>query len=364
MKHLLASAAVLALGLTATATTAQPNAPVAAAGVPTVEKSVKVAPGGLYEIVYNPADKRIYVAATGPRGSDAPRVVALDAATLALVKQIDVAPNGAFGLGIDTRAQVLYGTATRTGMIVTVDLKSGKTAAFKAEGTDNAHLREVVIDEATGKAYASVMVGSRAEGEAPKPQQIWVINGKAGKVERVIEVETQGLTGLTLGDKGRLFATAMTTNEVLVVDAASGKLTARWPSGGEQPINVAFDAAGNRVFVANQKSGELTVLDATTGEQKAKVATGAGALSVAYNPVKQQVYVANRQAGTLSVVDGKTYQKVADLPTGTFPQTIAVDAPGNRVFVTNKARGLPRNAPAGTPPVEDANGDTVTLIRL
>jgi len=52
-----------------------------------------------------------------------------------------------------------------------------------------------------------------------------------------------------------------------------------------------------------------------------------------------------------------------NLPTGTLPQTIAIDRATNAVYVTNKARGLPRNAPAGTPVPVDATGDVVTLIR-
>lgn len=365
MKHLLVTAAAIALG-TATVAVAQPtgsSAAGAATATATVEKSVKVAPGGLYEIVFNPVDKHVYVAAVGQRGGAGPQVVALDAATLAPARAIDVAPDGVFGLGIDTRAQLLYGTATRTGAVVVIDLKSGKTSALKPEGSERAHLREVVVDEATGKAYATVLMGGERGDGPPQPQQIWVIDGKAGKVERVIEVDTKMLTGVALGD-GKLFATGMGSNEVVVLDAATGGVVARWPSGGEAPINIAYDRAGKRLFVANQKSGDLTVLDATTGAQQAKVPTGEGALSVAYNPVKNQAYVANRQAGTVSVIDARTYQSIANLPTGTYPQTLAVDAAGNRVFVSNKARGLPRNAPAGTPPVEDANGDTVTVIRL
>ena len=37
------------------------------ASAQTIEKTVKVAPGGLYEIVFNPADNDLYVAAVGPR---------------------------------------------------------------------------------------------------------------------------------------------------------------------------------------------------------------------------------------------------------------------------------------------------------
>jgi len=330
---------------------------------PRVETSAKVAHGGLYEIAYNPADKRLYVATTGPRGANASKVIVLDSTTLKPVGEIDVSKFGLFGLGIDTRAQILYGTATREGEIATIDLKTGAATSFKLEGSTGAHLREVVADEASGKAYASVLVGGeRGEGPA-KPQQIWVIDGKAKKVERAIEVDTKMLTGIAVDSRGgRLFATGLGANEVLAIDIKSGKVTSRWPSGGEGPINVAYDDAGKRLFVVNQKSGDLTVLDAKTGAQKAKVPTGEGALSVAFNPGNQQVYVANRTAGTVSVIDARSYTSLGNLTTGTFPQTLAIDRASNAVFVSNKAKSLPRGAPAGTPPVDDPNGDTVTRI--
>ena len=136
---------------------------------PKVETSAKVAHGGLYEIAYNPADKRLYVAATGPRGANAPKVVILDATSLKQVGEIDVSEVGLFGLGIDTRAQILYGTATSKGAIAAIDLKTGAVSSFTLDGSTGAHLREVVADEASGKAYASLLVSGERDGPANAP---------------------------------------------------------------------------------------------------------------------------------------------------------------------------------------------------
>lgn len=334
---------------------------------PVVAQKEKLAHGGLYQIVYNPVDDRLYVASLGPAPLDKARVLIVDPSTLKQVGEIDVSQALVFGLGIDTRAQLLYGTATREGVVSVIDIKSHRVTNIKPEGSSKAHLREVVADEATGKAYAGVIVpGQRGAGaDAPFPmQEIWVIDGAGRKVERVIPVELKGLMGLALDAAGgRLFATGLMSNEVVSIDIESGAVKARWPSGGESPINVAYDAAGNRLFVAHQKSGELTVLDAATGALRAKLATGAGALSVAYNPEKQHIYVANRGAGTVSVVDGRSYALLANLATGTHPQTIAIDRMSGTVFVTNKSPARARGAPANEPRVDDPNGDTVVSIR-
>ena len=333
------------------------------ASAQTIEKTVKVAPGGLYEIVFNPADNDLYVAAVGPRGANQAQIVRLQGQTLAPESSVDVSANPLYGLNLNTRTQVLYGTDTRAGVITAINARTGAViAAIRNGDEEGAHVRQVVVDEANNKVYVSV-VGGEA-GDASKPNLIWVIDGATNTVERTITATVGGLTGAALDPAtNRLYVTGMSSNEVAAIDLATGETVGKWPSHGDSTINVAVDSEGRRLFVANQKSGELTVLNADTGALIHKVATGAGALSVAYNGAVKQIYVANRQAGTVTVLDSDTYAVKANLETGTFPQTIAIDRATNAVYVSNKARGLPRGAPAGTPVPVDPTGDVVTLIR-
>ena len=336
--------------------------PAASAGAPSIVKSVKVEPGGLYEIVFNPADSTLLVAAVGPRGETRGAIARLSA-DLTPGQAIDVSANPLYGLGFNSRTQMLYGTATRSGSVGVVDVRTGRLVATIKDGDDDsAHVREVIVDEARNKAYVTV-VGGEAN-DASRPNQIWVVDGATNTLERKIAAPVGGLTGAALDARNnRLFVTGMSSNDVGVIDLNTGQSAGTWPTGSEKPTNVAFDARGNRLFVASQGTGDLTVLNAADGAVIRKVPTGEGALSVAYNPGNDQVYVANRQAGTVTVVNGADYAVLADLQTGTFPQTIAIDPATNAVYVTNKARGLPRNAPAGMPVPVDPAGDTVTLIR-
>jgi YVTN family beta-propeller protein len=331
----------------------------------TLEKSVKAAPG-LYEVVFNPADGDIYVASTGTRdGSAKAKIVRLDGVTLAPEGEIDVAANPLFGLGLNSRTQILYGTDTRGGTVSAIDLKTGKVVAHVKEG-ERAHVREVVVDEAANKAYVSVVGGGEGRGAdaATVPSFIWVIDGATNAIERVITVPAaRQLLGLALDPAGqRLFGTSMGGGDIIVVDLKTSTVKARWPVNAERPTNIVYDAPGKRLFVANQ-GGSLSVLNADTGAVIKVVPTGQGALSVAYNPARNQVYVANRMAGTLSVIDGRTYAVTASPAIGTLPQTIALNRAGDRVYVTNKARGLPRGSAPGTAVPDDPGGDTVTLLR-
>ena len=326
---------------------------------PTVDQSAKVAPGGLYEIVQNGANDELYIAAVGPRGETKGAIVRLDAKTLQPKGSIDVSTSPLYGLAINQKTQILYGTDTRNGSVSAIDIATGKVVGTVQVG-EKAHVRQVAVDEGANKVYVTVVGAMRG---SDTPSAIWVIDGKTQKLDRVLEVPGISLTGLALDPANKqIFSTGMASNDVIVLDSNSGAVKARWASGGDNAINVAYDAASQRLFVANQGDGVLGVLNAKDGSLIKAVPTGKGALSVAYNAAVGQIYVANRGDGTVSVVDAKSYEKLADLTTGTFPQTIAINRADNSIYVTNKARGLPRDAAPGTPPVDDPQGDTVTRI--
>jgi YVTN family beta-propeller protein len=311
----------------------------------------------------------VYVAGTGKRGENNAKVVALDAETLATKSIIDVSANPVFGLGINDETQTLYGTDTRGGALVVIDLKAGKVVTTIKAG-EKAHVREAVVDPATNRVYVSVFGFPARPAQNGRPAveaangQIWIVDGKANTVEHVIDNPGTGILGLALdAEENRLFATDMSSHEILAIDLLKREVVAKYPSGGESPINVAIDTKADHLFVANQGSGELTVLNAKDGTLLKSVKTGEGALGVAFHGKTNQVYVSNRKAGTVSVIDATSYEVVSSLPTGTLPQTVAVDSATGTVYVSNKARGVPRDAPKDTPPVEDPNGDTVSLIR-
>ena len=132
------------------------------------------------------------------------------------------------------------------------------------------------------------------------------------------------------------------------MDAKTGTVEKVIPVEGiKMAMGVAYDAKTNRLFVAAQGSDNLAIVDLASGKTLHRVSTGAGPLNVAFDPVKRLAYVTNRVSGTLSVVDpdGKL---VANLPDGTFPNHVTVDGKGN-VYAVNKAKGQ-----------DDAEGDRIT----
>lgn len=359
------------------------------AATPDVARSAKVGKE-LYELVYNPGDNHVYVAATGEwdmrnMTSKGAGINVIDPASLKVVRHLPLGQNPVFGLGLNSRTQTLYGTNTVGGNVSAIDAKTGKLLATIVDpGNPKAHVRKVAIDEKADKVYVSVVGGFSEEPgkEAPK-SAIWIIDGKTHALEDVIVDPVKTATGIALdAAAGRLYVADLAQNQIGVIDLATRKPLAYYraydetevtieksPRSGRQDNgaqNIAIDLQGQRLFVTNPGSGTLTVIDARTGRLLKTVKTGNAPLDVAWNPNVRQAYVSNRgngEDGTVTVVDGDSYAVLAQLKTGTYPQTIAVGPEGSAVYVSNKAKGLPRDAAPGTPVPQDPGGDTVAVIR-
>lgn len=314
----------------------------------TTKKSTKVG-DGVYELVYNHKDNRVYVATT--RGNaEKPAIYALDATTLA-VKDSIVLEAGAFGLGINTITQTLYGTATRAGAVVAVDIKTRKEVARITNGQEKGHTREVVVNEKTNTVYVSDV----SDG-------VWVIDGNTNTFSHMLE-GIKGATGLTI-DAGRDRLYAISKSKVVFYDLKTDAIIDSFATGGERPINLAVDTKRNRLLVSHQGSGNVTVLDAADGSVQKTVPAGEGALGIAYSPVTDRIFVANRGAGTVTVISAADYTVQASVKSGSFPNTVVVDSKGN-AYVSNKAKGAGRPKPGEKPqPSNDPDGDIVTSVLL
>jgi len=321
------------------------------AAQPAVTKSVKV-PAGVYEVVVSDSGDTVYVASIGARGANKATITVLDGATLAVKREIDVSAQAAFGLGINNKTQMLYTSNTRNGNVSAIDLKTGKTIAVIGDPAEpKAHTYRVLVDETNNLVYVSI---------AAKSSQIWVIDGATNKMSHTINGTGETTMGLAIDPAtGLLYGANRGTNEVIEIDPKKRVITRRFPAGGERPSQIAIDPKTSRLFVTNQGTHDISVIDTRTGNLIRTVKTGTQALGVGFNPALNRVFVANRQGGTVTVINAETYAVEANLAAGSLPNTVAISAKTNTTYVTSKAK----TGPADAPPVEDPNGDTLTMIR-
>ncbi|WP_437917989.1 YncE family protein [Sphingobacterium sp. LRF_L2] len=314
----------------------------------TVRKSSKIG-DGVYELVYNSKNNSVYVTTT--RGnSEKPTIYQLDANTLQ-VKDSIMLETSAFGLGINTATQTLYGTSTRGGSVLAIDLKLKKVLADVKNGAEKGHTREAVIDEKNNKIYASDVQGG-----------VWAIDGKTNSFIGMLN-DIKGATGLTIDPaKDRLYT--ISKGKVVFYDLKKNAVIDSFETGAEKAINLALDAKRNHLFVSHQGEGTVTVLDADKGTILKTIPAGTGALGITYSPANDRVFVANRGANTVTVINAADYTVVNTVEVGSLPNTVVVDGKGN-AYVSNKAQGAGRPKQGEKPkPSNDPNGDIISLISL
>ncbi|RJK97289.1 YncE family protein, partial [Paracoccus siganidrum] len=209
------------------------------------------------------------------------------------------------------------------------------------------HPRDVVIDQARGRAYMSTSFEPQLEVfDINTLEQLDPI-----EITSTIRRSQFGARSADLDiESGKLFSVSISTPEVAVIDLESGDVrvlqVGRLLAGSDS----AYDREEGLIFVVGQGSDNLLIVDEESGEVLHDVPVGANPLSVTFDPVGRLAYVAVRGADRLTVVDTDG-QIVANLDGGSYPNQIRILGDG-AVYAINKSRGE-----------DDARGDRISRIR-
>jgi len=317
-------------------------------------QSNKLVPG-LYQSAYSAASNAVFVtSAVGRPPVTQSQLLKLDPETLKVTKAItpaqvpgkDAGVYAVYGVGVDDRNGTVWTTNTRQNTVAVYRQSDlGLVKQFEPGLVPHAHT--VVVDEKLDRAFAS----------AAMTPDIVSFDAKTPAVRKHIAIES-GVRGEQFAVVGmhldpavhKLYAVSLKTNEAAVIDAKTEQVEKVFPiQGAKTPMGVAHDPQTDRLFITAQGSDNLLIVDAKTGKTLHNVTTGAGALNVAFDPVKRLAYVTNRGAGTLTVVDPDGTIK-ANLELGTYPNHAVVDGKGV-VYAVNKAKGQ-----------DDAEGDRITRV--
>jgi YVTN family beta-propeller protein len=152
-----------------------------------------------------------------------------------------------------------------------------------------------------------------------------VINRETGELRRL------NLSGSPLGlaaapDSGEVWIGAARTNIIYVVEAASGTVTAEFPSAGEEPARMAFSPEGRRVVVTNSRSDTVSLYDARTREAMLSIPTGANTWpkGLALSLDGGVAYVSLMAAGRVLALDLATGMARGELDVGQSPERLAL----------------------------------------
>ena len=317
------------------------------------QASAKLVPG-LYQAAVSAKTGAVFVtSAVGRPPVKASQLLKLNPDTLAIEAQVTpaAAPGSddgslfaVYGVGVDDQHGNVWVTNTRQDSVAVyrqADLSLVKQ--FKP-GTVP-HARDLVVDPALGRAFASAsgtpVIAVFDTSSLAEPTAITIKSTVWGSQFSVASLALDA-------QAHKLYAVSLSTEEAAVIDARAGTVERVIPiEGVKMAMGVAVDPKTNRLFVAAQGSDNLAIIDLASGKTLQRVSTGAGPLNVAFDPARRLAYVSNRVSGTVSVVDpdGKL---IANLAGGTFPNHAVADGKGN-VFSVNKAKGP-----------DDAEGDRIT----
>ncbi|MFT4246512.1 MAG: hypothetical protein QM581_00560 [Pseudomonas sp.] len=315
---------------------------------------------GLYELAYSPTQDALFVASSGGFGEDAgpSQVLRLDPATLAVQARIAL-ERKAFGVVLDDASARLYVGNTVDTSVTVVDIAANKAIGTvqlmdKVVGKDGKagythDLRELVVDPANHRLYVT---GHSGEGSV-----LFVVDTRSLKlVDTIAGLGKAKAPGLTLDRAGRQVYTSNLLGEIVVVGTGSGKVERRYKVSAEQPMNLALDPDGKRLFVTDQglelirdyqaksipgfvsrhPGKRVLVIDPATGKELASIPTEAGPLALLLDAPRRRLYVSNREAGTVTAYDSERYTQVGRWSVPAHPNSLALDTRRNVLYVSIK----------------------------
>ena len=324
----------------------------------------EVAPA-LYELAYSPSEKRVYVVSSGSSGDDPEpsKVFWLDADDLKIQGELPLQTSG-FGMALDDDANRLYLGNTRDGSVTVVDTDSKKvvtelqlTEKVMAPGRDGemaerpAHsFRELVLDPSRHRLY---LPGMSAESA------LYVVNTETLELEKIIEGFGANATGITRNPDGSRVYVSTMKGELYTVDADRLAIVSKAEPEGEVLLNLAFDNARNHVLATDRETqpgedgapidphndNQVLVIDADSGKTLAHLPSDAGTLAILMDQKRDLLYATNRDGHTVTVYDMGSQEKLRTVDLPTYPNSLALDPASGAVYVSIKND---RDAPAGS----------------
>lgn len=311
---------------------------------------------GLYEIAYSARQNAVFVASSGGRGegAEAARVFRLNPETLAVEAEIPL-PGKGFGLSLDDAQDRLYVGDASDPAITVIDTERGAVIdvvrlAEKPKDGEEAryHFRELLVDSRNHRLYAP--------GLSFADSALYVVDTASLTLEKVVPGFGFVTAGIALDPAtDRLFVSNM-QGQIITLDTKNLQITAKTETAGDQLLNLAFDPAKGRLFATDQgheffstlwaehlpdykargQGNQVLVVDAESGKDLSHLPSGQGPIALLLDPERHRLYVTNRGDRTLAVFDSETYALIERIALPAHPNSLALDAKANVLYVTLK----------------------------
>lgn len=177
------------------------------------------------------------------------------------------------------------------------------------------------------------------------------IDAATGTVVGTIPLKGTAVEAGVSDARGHVFVNIEDSNEIIEFDGRSLAVLHTWsiaPCGA--PTGLAIDRKTNRLFAGCAENSMIVVVDAATGKVTTTIPAGAGIDAVAFDPATNTVFSSNGGGGSMTVAhqDGAdTYTVVATVPTRPRSRTMTIDPKTHKAYMAFAAYQAP-------PPMDSA----------
>jgi len=239
---------------------------------------------------------------------------------------------GMLGLPLLARA---HQTTGKTGAVLLVANKHDDTLCFI-----NPNTLEIVQTIATGPNPHEIVITpdqrfAYLSNYAPPGNTISVIDLVGRK--HVLQIPTGKYTrihGTAMAPDGKhAYFTAGQTGFVVEVDTQTNQVTRGIPTHGRISHMVLVSGDGKRLYTANIVSQNVSVIDRASGELITQVPCGKGVEGMALTPDGKYLWAANQTGGSITIIDLATHKPIETFDCPGMPVRIRFTDDGKLALV-------------------------------
>lgn len=262
----------------------------------------------------------------------------IDPVTLRVLKTIPTGPNPhEIAVTPDQRYAYLSNYAPPGNTISLIDLVAGK------------HVRQISTGE-YGRIHGCAVSrdGKHAYFTAGQSGYVIEVDIRTQEVSRSIPThgKISHMVYVSPDDK-RLYTANIGSENVSVIDRASGELITQIPCGSGVE-GMAFTPDGAYLWAANQTAGTITVIDAATHQPLETFGCPGMPVRIRFTPDGKLALVAGWvKEGVLTVIDVATRREIKRIRVGDFAIGVELSPDGKRAFVGCEDSQKAETGPAG-----------------
>jgi YVTN family beta-propeller protein len=186
-----------------------------------------------------------------------------------------------------------------------------------------------------GKGYGPEGLDTCTRGDGTSPSTVYRIDTRTFAIDKVVAVGSVPKYVALTPDGKTVLVTNWCSWDLSVINAATGKETARIPLGGKYPRGIAVSPDSRTAYIALMGSDRVVRVDLAGRTVHPFAQTGDGPRHIVESPDGKYLYVTNNGDGTVSKVDRGTGKVLKWVRTGVEPRSMAISPDGAAIYSVN-----------------------------